>query len=181
MDRRLSRRKPPHRLALYAGALVLAVPVLASCGFDQATDRVNTIVNGTSDQDGVVDVLNAMVVSSEEGSGTFIATLSNNSPVDAISLDSLSFGSDATVQVAGFDPVEVPPHGLVNLADVEQGIKVAGEFGAGEFINLTLGFSNGEAAEMQVPVVTEDGDYTGLDNGTGVPSPAEPSASESAS
>ena len=171
MDRRLSRRKPQHRLALLVGAFVLAAPAVASCGFDMATDRENTIVNGVSDKDGVVDVLNALIVSGEEGSGTFIATLSNNSPDEAISLDSVSFGTSATVQVAAFDPIEVPAHGLVNLAN-DAGIKVSGDFTTGAFISVSLGFDNGETADLKVPVVAEDDEYDGFDNGTGVPSPA---------
>ena len=181
MDRRLSRRSPRLRLAICLGALVLAVPGLSACGFNYATDRANTIANGTSNQDGVVDVLNAVIVSSEDGSGTFIASLSNNSPDKTISMDSLSFGTNSTIAVASFAPIEVAPHRLVNLAD-GQGIKVSGPFKAGDFIGLTVGFDNGETADLDVHVVTADDEYTDLDNGTGVPSPtAEPSASESAS
>ena len=74
----------------------------------------------------------------------------------------------------------MPAHGLVNLAN-GQGIKVAGDFAAGDFIELSLGFDNGETADMDVPVVAADDEYTDLDNGTGVPAPAEtPSAEESA-
>jgi len=176
MDRRLSRRSPRLRIALLFGALALAVPGLASCGFNYATDREYTPGNGVNNKDGEVDILNALIVSSEDGSGTFIATLSNNSPDEAISMDSLSSGTNATVDVASFAPIEVPAHGLVNLA-TEQGIKVSGEFKAGEFIGLSVGFDNGETADLDVHVVAAEGDYTGLDNGTGVPSPAaEPTA-----
>ena len=174
MDRRLSRRKP---LALAVGALVLAAPGLTACGFNYATDKENTIVNGTSSQDGVVDVLNAVIVSGEEGSGTFIASLSNNDTTEAISLESLDFGSNSTTEVAAFSPIEVPPHGFVNLAD-GQGIKVSGEFSAGEFVGVTLGFDNGESTEMDVLVVTDEDEYVGLDNGTGTPAPAESAAAE---
>jgi hypothetical protein len=178
MDRRLSRRSPRLRLALSLGALVLAVPGVSACGFNYATDRENTIVNGASNQDGVVDVLNAVIVSSEDGSGTFIATLSNNSSDEAISMDSLSFGTNATVNVASFDPIEVPAHGVVNLANEEQGIKVSGEFKAGDFVGLGVGFDNGETSDLDVPVVVSDDEYTGLDNGTGVPSPAAEASAE---
>jgi hypothetical protein len=171
MDRRLSRRPPQIRLALSNGALFLAAPGISACGFDYATDRENTITNGVSDQDGTVDVLNALIVSGEAGSGTFIASLANNDTTKPISLESLDFGSDSTVEVAGFEPIEVPAHGLVNLA-TGQGIKVAGDFEAGDFIALTLTFDNGEAAEMDVHVVAEDDEYTDLDNGTGAPEPA---------
>jgi hypothetical protein len=180
MDRRLSRRNAKHRLALSIGALVLAVPGVSACGFNYATDREYTPANGVNNQHGTVDVLNAVIVSSEEGSGTFIATLSNNSPDEAISLDSVSFGSNSTVEVAPFDAVEVPARGLVNLAN-GQGIKVAGDFVAGDFIELTLGFGNGETADLNVHVVAADDEYSDLDNGTGVPAPAAtPSAEEPA-
>ena len=167
MDRRLSRRN----LALSIAALALALSGVAGCGFNYATDRSNTVSNGVSDQDGTVDVLNAAIVSGTEGSGTFIASLSNNSTTDTISLDSLESGSGSTVEVASFSPVEVKPRGLVNLAD-GQGVKVSGEFAAGEFVALSIGFDNGETADINVPVVRADDEYTGLDNGTGTPSPS---------
>ena len=166
MDRRLSRRK----LALTVGALVLSIPAVAACGFNYATDRAYTPANGVNDKAGRVDVLNAVIVSASEGSGTFIATLSNNT-AEAIYLESLSFGSDATIEVASFDPIEVSARGAVNLAD-GQGIKVSGDLKSGYFVSLSLGFDNGETADMNVPVVVADDEYTGYDNGTGVPSPA---------
>ena len=176
MDRRLSRRK----LATAIGALVLAVPALSACGFNYATDREYTPGNGTNYQHGLVDVLNAVIVSGEDGSGTFIASLSNNAPNETISFDALGFGSNSTIEVAPFDPVEVQPQSLVNLGD-GQGIKVSGDIVKGDFIELSLAFSNGETADMAVPIVAADWEYTGYDNGTGVPAPAgTPSASEPA-
>jgi hypothetical protein len=174
MDHRLSRR---HRIALSLGALILAVPGVASCGFNYATDRENTISNGTSDKSGMVDVLNAVIVSQDDGSGTFIATLSNNSATETIHMSSLDFGSNSTTQVAAFDPIEVKPHAVVNLAN-GQGIKVSGDFKAGDFLSLTVGFDNGESADMKVHVVVADDEYEGYDNGTGSPAPA-PTASAS--
>ena len=176
MDRRLSRRK----LAIAIGALVLAVPGLSACGFNYATDREYTPGNGTNDLTGVVDVLNAVIVAEEDGSGTFVASLSNNAPAEAIAFEALSFGSNSTIEVAPFEPVAVPPMGLVNLAE-GQGIKVAGAIVKGDFIELSLSFSDGETADMDVPVVAAQYEYTDLDNGTGIPAPAgTPSASESA-
>src|SRR5690349_8286817 len=160
MDHRLSRR---HRIALSLGALILAVPGVASCGFNYATDRENTISNGTSDKSGTVDVLNAVIVSQDDGSGTFIATLSNNSATETIHMSSLDFGSNSTTQVAAFDPIEVKPHAVVNLAN-GQGIKVSGDFKAGDFLSLTVGFDNGESADMKVHVVVADDEYEGYDN-----------------
>jgi hypothetical protein len=187
MDRRLPRRQRPHRPALLIAALVLAAPGLSACSFNYATDRENTIINGVSNQDGTVNVLNAMIVSSEPGSGTFIASLANTDPTSTstpfgdlashtISLESLDFGANTTIESAAFDPIEIVGHGLVNLSD-GQGIKVSGDFEAGDFVSLTLVFDNGQSIPMEIPVNSADDEYTGLDNGTGVP---EPAATESA-
>jgi hypothetical protein len=186
MDRRLPRRhspsRPSTRLALAAGALALAAPMLSACGFNYATDRSNAIVAGVSDQDGTVDVLNALIVSGADGEGTFIATLANNDTTTSAQLTGLGFGSNATTQVAAFDPITIKPGLSVNLAD-GQGIKVAGStIVAGDFLAVSLTFDNGQTTDLQVPVVTTSYQYEGLDNGTGSPSPAAtPSSSASAS
>ena len=174
MDNRHVRRN----LALAIGALVFAVPSVASCGFDYATDREYTPAVGANNQDGIVDVLNGVIVAQEAGSGTFLATLSNNSSTETISFETLDFGSNSTVQVAPFDPIELKPRTFANLA-TGTGIKVAGSLTPGDFIGLTLGFSNGETATLKVPVVDATYQWEGMDNATGVP--ASPSASPSAS
>jgi hypothetical protein len=176
MDRRLPRRhsltRSLTRLALALGAVVLAAPALSACGFNYATDRSNAITAGVSDQDGTIDVLNALIVSGSTGEGTFIATLANNDTTKSAHLTGLSFGSNATTQVAAFDPIEVKPGLSVNLAD-GQGIKVAGSaIVAGDFLTVSLTFDNGQTTVMQVPVVTTDNQYAGLDNGTGNASPS---------
>lgn len=156
----------PRKLALATAALALTAPALSSCGFDYATDRVYTPAAGTNDRDGVVDVLGAVVVSTEPGSGTFVASLSNNSTEESATLDSVS---GEGVESAGFAPIEVPAGGLVNLADPAAEIEVTGEFESGDFVDLTLSFDNGEEATLEVPVVPNAGDYAGLDG----PAPAE--------
>ena len=61
----------PHlRLALAAGGLLLAVPALASCGFDYPTERVNTIGAGVTVRDADVDVTGTLIVSGQPDSGT---------------------------------------------------------------------------------------------------------------
>ena len=61
-----------------AGALVLATVTLSSCGFNYATDKVYTPAEGVNNRDSRVDVLNAAIVATEDGKGTFVASLSNN-------------------------------------------------------------------------------------------------------
>ncbi len=145
-------------LALATGALVLAVPALSSCGFDYATDRIYTPAAGVNDRDATVDVLNAVVVSAEEGSGVFIASFSNNSNEDEGIVESIE--GDATAE--SFEPVEIPVGGFVNLAE-EGGPEVTGDFAAGDFVSVTIHFGDGERVQMDVPVVPNCDDYEGLD------------------
>ena len=65
------------RRRLAAVALVLLVPLLGACGFGYQTDQVYQPSVGVNDRDGTVDVLGAVVVSSADGQGTFVASLVN--------------------------------------------------------------------------------------------------------
>ena len=78
----------PHvnvRRSLAVAALVLTAPVLSSCGvgFGAQTDQVYNPAAGVDVHSGSVDVLNALIVSGTDGSGTVIATLVNNDQVHA--------------------------------------------------------------------------------------------------
>jgi hypothetical protein len=174
MDRRLSRRK----LALSIGALVLAVPGVSACGFNYATDRENTDRQRLEQQGRRRRRAERRDRVGRGRLGDVHRLAGQQRPAARRSaFETLDFGSNSTIEVAAFSPIEVPPHGLVNLSD-GQGIKVSGDFKAGEFVGLSLDFDNGESAELDALVVSEDNQYTGLDNGTGEPSPA---ATESAS
>lgn len=169
-------------LRLLAGALVLTVPLLGSCGFGKATDKIYTPGEGTNNRDGDVKILSAVVVSAQPDSGTFIATLSNNTPdLDEITFDSLAgAGEWQDLEIADVDPaVEIAPRDFANLADGD-GVAVSGEFEPGEMMSLTLTFGNGETQTMNVPVVYACDEYTGLDTSVSEAS-TEPEASESPS
>jgi hypothetical protein len=167
-------------LRLVAGALVLALPLLGSCGFDKATDIVYTPGEGTNNRDGIVKVLAAVVVAAQPGSGTFLASLSNSSTEDANALTEVAGAGDS--QDLAFDaidsPIEIPPKGFVNLAE-EGGVNVSGEIGAGDFVELTLSFDSGDSVTKNVPVVYACDEYAGLDTSADSPapsaSPTEPS------
>ena len=73
-------------LATASAGLVL-IAVLAACGFNYPTDKINQITAGTNYRDGTVDVLNAAIVSKSDGRGTFIATFVNTSQTQQISRD----------------------------------------------------------------------------------------------
>ena len=151
------------RRTLATAACVLAVgaPVLSSCGFDYAADRIYTPATGVNNRDASIDVLGAVIVSAQDGSGTFIASFANNSTTDSGTVEGLT-GADDALTARRFGPIDVPPGGLVNLAD-DGGVKVTGELSAGDFVPVTVQLGTGERIDMEVPVVTNCGYYEGLD------------------
>jgi len=149
------------KLTLATAVLALAVPALASCGFDYATDRYYTPGVGANERSASVDVLSAVIVSSEPNSGTFVASFSNNSTDEATSLDAVA--GDVTAQ--SFDAIDIPAGGLVNLAQPPAEITVDGQFETGSFVPVTVTFGTGEEVSLDVPVVANAGEYAGLDDG----------------
>jgi hypothetical protein len=145
-------------LATAAAAIALAAP-LTSCGFDNATEREYNVNSAAEEREGTVDVLNAVIVSAAEGSGTFVASLSNNDEAEEQSLTGISGGEGTTLEAADFEPVAVPPNGLVNLAEPPADIVVTGDFTAGDFIPMSVDFGNGERISFNVPVVPDDSGY----------------------
>ena len=151
-----------HRLLVTAAAVVALAAPLSSCGFDYATDRDYTPGSGANNREGEVDVLSAVVVSAAEGSGTFVASLSNGSEGEQ-TLTAVA-GQDSTVTAAEFEPVVIPPGGLVNLAEPAADIVLTGDFAAGDVVPLTVDFGNGERVSLNVPVVSDEtGYWEGLD------------------
>lgn len=149
------------KLTLATATLALTVPALASCGFDYATDRYYTPGVGANERSGSVDVLAGVIVSAEDGSGTFVASFSNNSTEKATTFDSI--GGDVTG--SSFKPIRIPAGGLVNLADPPADVTVEGDFQAGDFVPVSLTFGTGEEITLDVPVVANAGEYAGLDDG----------------
>jgi hypothetical protein len=151
-------------LRLVAGALVLALPLLGSCGFNKATDKVYTPAAGTNDRDGDVDVLSAVIVAAQPNSGTFVTSLSNNSPDEDAELTGVAGAGEWSD--LGIDPsdlsIEIPARGFVNLLN-EDPITVTGEFEAGQVAELTLTFASGDTVTMNVPIVFACDAYAGLD------------------
>jgi hypothetical protein len=161
-------------LALGAAGLA-AVATLSACGFDYPTDRINNLTAGVQYRDGTVDILNAVVVAKQADSGTFVATFVNNSPSKTITMQTAS-GDNTSISKVDAKPFTLQPGMMLNLA-AGQGIPVSGTFAMGQFVTVTFQFDDGESANVQVPVVADDGQWAGLDTST--PSTASPSASSS--
>lgn len=144
------------RRRLAAGAMVLLVPVLGACGFSEQTDQVYQPAVGTDDRSGSVDILGAVVVSSLNGEGTFVASLVNNKQTKDDTL--LTMTGDG-LEVSLTAPIKVPAGDLVNLAD-SGAVSVTGDgVQPGKFVRLKLTFESGLKTEMNVPVVPYSGDF----------------------
>jgi len=157
-----------------------ATAALSACGFDYPTDRINNLTAGYDYREGTVDILNAAVVARQPDSGTFVATFVNNSQSKTVTLQSVSGDNTAIGQVDARS-IAIKPNSLVNLA-AKKGIPVDGTFALGQFVNLTFQFDDGESAAISVPVVTDTGQWAGLDISTPSASPSttgSPSASPS--
>jgi hypothetical protein len=173
-----TRRSP----RLVAGALVLALPLLGSCGFDKATDQEYTQAAGINARDGDVDVLSAVIVAAQPDSGTFIASLSNNLPTEDFELTGVAGSgewSDLAVDPSDLS-IDIPARGLVNLVN-EDPITVSGDFEAGQVAELTLTFDSGDTVTMDVPIVFACNAYEGLDASQQEPEESESPTTESES
>lgn len=154
-------RRSTHR-GIAAAVLLLATPLVSACGFDAPTTMVYNPAVGVGDQTGLVDVLNVLVVSDEEGSGTLVAGLANNDQVQADELTDVRPGGNddnVTVEVSG--PTEIPPGELLDLSD-EGGITLSGDnVVPGSYITLTFAFQNAASITVDAPVVDyePDGPY----------------------
>ncbi len=139
-------------VVIAAAALSLG---LSSCGrgFDNPTDQVYNPAVGVNDQDSDVDVLNAVIVSGSDGSGTLVATLVNNDQENDDTLTGISAGGDDQADVTPPSETSIDAGSLLSLAD-EGGAQVEGEsVKAGSFVTLTFSFERAEAVTLDVPVV----------------------------
>lgn len=141
----LHRRSP----AIAAGMLLLLAPVLSSCGFNYATDRVNTISTGINDREGEVDVLGAAIVANQDNTGLFVGSLANNSITEPDTLTAV--GGDVTA--TDFAAVEVPAANDVSLYTEGGLVPITGEFKAGDFVSVDLTFESGQQTTVNVVVV----------------------------
>ncbi|MFL6024075.1 MAG: hypothetical protein ACJ72O_12115 [Marmoricola sp.] len=148
--------KSPLKRRVAIAALLLA-PLMTACGFSAQTDQVYQAAVGVNDRAGVVELLNAQIVSAADGTGTFIATLDNNAN-KADRLISVT-GSGVTATTKGID---IPADGVANLAlpaasgnPVQVQVDGTG-VQAGKWVRLTFTFASGQSSEVLIPIVTSD-------------------------
>ncbi len=144
------------RRSIATAAAVIGLPLgLSGCGFDAPTDQVYNPAVGVNNQDGQVDVLNALVVSAEDGSGTLLVSLANNDQSEPDALAGVS-GEGITVDVSG--DTSIPAGQLLTFSDGS--LAVTGEaVRAGAFVTLTFSFDGAASATVDAPVVAREGAY----------------------
>ena len=169
------------RRRLAVASLVLLVPTLGACGFEEQTDQVYQPGVGANDRSGTVDVLGAVVVSSSDGGGTFVASLVNR---DLSTSDTLTEVTGSGVQATVSAPIKIGPETLVNLADTGA-IGVRGStIAPGGYVRLQLSFESGQKTRINVPVVRAAEEFATITPAppTGLPTPSSsPSSSPSGS
>ena len=158
--------KSPTQRRVAIAALLLA-PALTACGFSAQTDQVYQPAVGVNDRSGTVDILNATIVSSTDGSGTFAGTFVSTDPEHSDTLESVT-GSGIT---ASRRSIEIPAGEAVPPGAQSGVISLKGDaIEPGSFVELTFVFSSGQSTTMSVPVVERTGDYAD------VPAPSTSSA-----
>jgi hypothetical protein len=152
--------KSPIQRRVAIAALLLLAPALTACGFGAQTDKIYQAATGINDRTGTVELLNAQIVSAEDGTGTFIATL-DNTGTKADRLINVT-GDGVTSTSKG---VTIPADGVANLAQpAEVGnpvqVAVSGEkIQAGHWVRLTFDFANGQSTEVLIPIVSNSEDF----------------------
>lgn len=152
--------KSPIQRRVAIASLLLA-PALGACGFSAQTDKVYQAAVGINDRSGTVEILDAQIVSAEDGLGSFIATLDNTDATSADRLISVT-GTGLSATSKG---ISIPANGVADLAlPAEIGdpvqLAISGKsVAAGNFVTLTLVFASGQSSKVTVPVVENSEDY----------------------
>lgn len=165
------------KIALLSSALVITAPALTACGFNWATDRENSTVAGANNRTGSVDVLNAVLVSSENGSARLVATFSNNSTDESATVTDVqgaTGANDPKVTVTGFKPIDLDAYAMVAPVkdDTAGEILVKGDVERGGYVRLDFTFGDGSTEMVNVPVMAAWEEYDGWGpGGSGIERP----------
>ena len=142
------------RRSIAVAAVVAVAPVMSSCGvnFGAQTDQVYNAAVGVDNRNGSVDVLNALIVSGVDGSGTVVAGLVNEHQDQAVHLTSITGAGPNPVTVSGPASTKIAAGGMVSLADKGQYAAHGSSITGGADVKLTFNFDNAPSVTLDVPV-----------------------------
>lgn len=141
---------------------VLLAPALAACGFGAQTDQIYQAAQGTDNRDTAVKVLNAGIVAAENGTGTFSASLVNDSG-ETQTLTQVS--GDGVTAATSSDTLTIAPQQLLNLGEpfigpqggkLPQVVLTGTPIEIGRYVRLTLTFSGVGPVTVNVQVFSSD-------------------------
>ncbi|MCA1656211.1 MAG: hypothetical protein LC713_00575 [Actinobacteria bacterium] len=147
------------RRSVAVAALVLAAPLVSGCGvnFGAQTDQVYNPAAGVDARSGSVDVLNALVVSGTDGSGTVIASLVNDDEVYPDKLRGVAgAGGDSSLKVTPGGSTDIAAAGMLDLATDGKVYVRGSKVVPGYDVELTFSFQRGRSVTLKVPVVSKD-------------------------
>ncbi|MGH3414225.1 MAG: hypothetical protein ACRDPH_14215 [Marmoricola sp.] len=151
---------------LAAASLLLLVPLLAACGFNAQTDALYQAAAGTNNRSQPVYVLNSVVVTSKNGSGTWAGSLVNTNQRRADALVGMTgWSGGSQIRVGAGQLVNLGKSGKVTL----KGAKIK----PGAFIPLTLHFASGQTTHLLTPVLPygPHGQYSAVPQPSQQPTP----------
>lgn len=141
------------RRSTAAAALLVAAPLLVSCGFGEQTDQVYNASVGVDDRSSQVDVLNTLIVSGTGGSGTVVAGLVNNDAQNADRLTGIT-GSQGVSPQGPSGAITIPAGGMVGLGNTGEWSVSGPAVKPGAFVKLTFSFQRAQSVTLDVPVVS---------------------------
>jgi len=150
------------RRSIAVAVLAAAVPALSSCGvnFGAQTDKVYNAAVGVDDRSGQVNVLNALIVSGVDGSGTVVAGLVNKDANKTVHLTGITSGDPSKPLTVTGPTTAISGQGMVSLADKGQYSVHGKSVVAGRFVKLTFTFDDAKTITVDVPVeLASDPDY----------------------
>jgi len=142
-------------------ALGALTPLLAACtsvGLSAQTGQVYIPADGANNRTGEVAVLNAVVVSGQDGAGTLVTTFVDQKTEQADLVTNITSKNDT---VTGTFP-PIPAGGYVNLADLAPIFVTGSDVVAGGYVTLTFDFSSAGPVTMDVPVVAPTGEWASI-------------------
>lgn len=169
----LSRRRRT-TIALVAACM----PGLAACGagFDAQTNQVYQPAAGVSDRSGSVNVIDALIVTDGNGSGTVVASLVNTGVEDDLLTEVVASTTDGAplessdlrngIVLPAGQAVQLANRGRVTVsgsaAAGDQGSEGGAALAPSSYATLQFVFDRAPVVELTVPVVSNASDHNDI-------------------
>lgn len=167
------------RLAATIAASTLLA--LSACGFEAQTNQQYQAAVGANTH-GDVDVLNAVVVANDDGSGTISTGFVNNTDAEqSLSSVSATTMSGEELPVRGLRlllPLPKDQLASLGLSSDSGGFRITEGVEAGYYVKLTFSFTDSAPVTIEAPVVTRTAEYDKVPGGA--PATADAAAEETA-